>query len=106
MSVVILATLVLAAACSAGEFAADLTRTQKGKSEIGKVYVKGDKVREEVVVDGETGVTILRMDKRVSWVLMADNTYMEIALPVSVDRIPEGYSKFGLPFGIKLPGTK
>jgi hypothetical protein len=37
---------------------------------------------------------------------MADNTYMEIALPVSVDRIPEGYSKFGLPFGIKLPGTK
>jgi negative regulator of sigma E activity len=54
----------------------------KGKVTTGKIYMKGtDKIRQEVKADGEVTVTILRLDKKVSWTLMPEKQYMEVAFP-------------------------
>ncbi|HHU82155.1 MAG TPA: DUF4412 domain-containing protein [Firmicutes bacterium] len=72
--------LVLAAS---PEFSADMIVTDaKGKVTTGKIYMKGtDKIRQEVKADGEVTVTILRLDKKVSWTLMPEKQYMEVAFP-------------------------
>ncbi|NLZ43567.1 MAG: DUF4412 domain-containing protein [Clostridia bacterium] len=72
--------LVLAAS---PEFSADMIVTDaKGKVTTGKIYMKGtDKIRQEVKADGEVTVTILRLDKKVSWTLMPAKQYMEVAFP-------------------------
>jgi len=77
--------IVIGSALAAGpEFSADLVITDaKGKTNIGKVYIKGtDKIRQEITTEGETSVTILRLDKKVSWTLLPDKQYMEISIPV------------------------
>jgi hypothetical protein len=67
---------------ASNEFSADLTITDaKGKVTTGKIFVKGEKLRQEVTAEGGTGITILRLDKKVSWTLLSDNQYMEIAFP-------------------------
>ncbi|HBK69493.1 MAG TPA: hypothetical protein DEB05_06350 [Firmicutes bacterium] len=64
------------------EFKADFTTVEaKGKIISGTIYIKGDKIRQEVEEDGGTLVTILRLDRKVSWILMPDNKYMEVSLP-------------------------
>ena len=67
----------------APEFSADIVITDaKGKTSQGKVYIKGnEKIRQETTADGETSVTILRLDKKLSWTLLPDNQYMEIKMP-------------------------
>jgi outer membrane lipoprotein-sorting protein len=66
---------------TAAEFSADLISKQAGETLTGKVYVKDDKIRQEFSREGETQVVILRMDKGVSWTLMADEKiYMEMPL--------------------------
>ena len=65
------------------EFSADMTMTDaKGKVASGKIFMKGQKIRQETTAEGQTTVTILRMDKKVSWTLMPENQYMEVAIPV------------------------
>lgn len=81
--------LILALSCFGGvlakapEFSADMVITDaKGKTNLGKVYIKGnEKIRQESTADGETTVTILRLDKKVSWTLLPDNQYMEVKMP-------------------------
>ncbi|HOJ78202.1 MAG TPA: DUF4412 domain-containing protein [Bacillota bacterium] len=81
--------LVLAVSCfsivlaKAPEFSADVVITDaKGKTSQGKVYVKGtEKIRQELTVNGETNITILRLDKKVGWTLLPDKQYMEIKMP-------------------------
>lgn len=82
--------LALTVGCFSGvlakapEFSADIVITDaKGKTSQGKVYIKGnEKIRQETIADGETTVTILRLDKKVSWTLLPDNQYMEVKMPV------------------------
>jgi outer membrane lipoprotein-sorting protein len=66
----------------APEFSADIVITDaKGKTNLGKVYIKGnEKIRQETTADDETTVTILRLDKKVSWTLLPDNQYMEVKM--------------------------
>jgi outer membrane lipoprotein-sorting protein len=53
------------------EFSADLSMTiANGKAMTGKVFVKGDKIRNEMSVMGQASITIARQDKRVTWLLM------------------------------------
>jgi outer membrane lipoprotein-sorting protein len=64
------------------EFSADFTATDaKGKIATGKTFIKDNKIRQETTAEGETAISILRMDKKVSWTLMpANKQYMEMAI--------------------------
>ena len=63
------------------EFSADMIVTDaKGNVTTGKIYMKGNKkVRQEVKSGDDVSVTILRLDKKVSWTLMPEKQYMEVA---------------------------
>jgi hypothetical protein len=63
------------------EFSADFVMQEKGMSQYvtGKVFVKGNKIRQEMVVEGMKQITILRPDKGVIWTLMPEGKmYMEM----------------------------
>jgi len=62
------------------EFSADMVLQPKGDEPMtGKIYVKGDKVRQETSEEGESQVMIIRPDKKVTWMLTPEEkTYMEM----------------------------
>lgn len=64
----------------AADFSADFVVKSKGEDEIvGKIYVKGQKVRQEIVEKDDKQVLIIRPDKGVTWMLTSeDKSYMEI----------------------------
>lgn len=69
------------------EFSADMTMTDaKGKVASGKIFMKGQKIRQEITDEGQTNVAILRLDKKVSWTLLPENQYMEVAMPFDTSR--------------------
>ncbi|NLI96680.1 MAG: DUF4412 domain-containing protein [Synergistaceae bacterium] len=75
--------LVLSAAlAAAAEFSAEMVmKGPDGQAMNGKVFVKGQKIRQEMQQDGETVVTILRVDRRLSWILMVDEkAYLEMKM--------------------------
>ncbi|HAW71591.1 MAG TPA: hypothetical protein DCY84_00825 [Firmicutes bacterium] len=75
-----LAVMPLLAAAMA-EFSADMTITDGKEVTKGKIYVKPNKMRQEIISEDGTAVTILRMDKKVAWTLMPDlGSYMEVPL--------------------------
>ncbi len=67
-------------ACSAVDFSADLFMEEKGDQKItGKIFVQGDKIRQEIVEEGEKQVMIFRPDKGVIWLITPDEEmYMEM----------------------------
>ena len=81
--VVIIATMVTLSAglTQAAEFTANII-TKAGVKEIpGKVYVKGQKARNEIKIAGQTNIQILRPDKNVIWVVIPQQkAYMEMPL--------------------------
>jgi outer membrane lipoprotein-sorting protein len=82
--VIIIAALTCYTVTAAmAEFSADFTSTDaKGKIATGKTFIKDNKIRQEITAEGQTAITILRMDKKVSWTLMpANKQYMEMAIP-------------------------
>ncbi len=62
------------------EFSADLVIQPKGDEPMtGKIFVKGDKVRQETSEEGETQIMIIRPDKKLTWMLTPEEkTYMEM----------------------------
>jgi outer membrane lipoprotein-sorting protein len=62
------------------EFSADMVIQPKGDEAMsGKIYVKGDKVRQETSEEGESQVMIIRPDKKVTWMISPEEkTYMEM----------------------------
>lgn len=63
-----------AGAATAEDFSADMVSTSSGETFKAKIYVSGEKSRMEM----PEAITISRMDKKVSWVLMpAQKMYME-----------------------------
>jgi outer membrane lipoprotein-sorting protein len=78
--VIVAVILVLAGSSIAAEFSADLLLKQGGETMTGKVYVKGDKTRQEIIQQGQKQVTIVRPDKGLMWVLMpAEKIFMEMS---------------------------
>jgi hypothetical protein len=78
--VVVAVIFVLSGSSIAAEFSADLLLKQGGETMTGKVYVKGDKTRQEFVQQGQKQVTILRPDKGLTWILMpSEKIYMEMS---------------------------
>jgi hypothetical protein len=60
--------------------------TSNGESITGKYYFKKDKTRNEITRDGEKFITITRMDKKIIWNLMPEQSmYME--LPYDINRV-------------------
>jgi outer membrane lipoprotein-sorting protein len=61
------------------EFSADVVIMPKGDQLMkGKIFVKGDKVRQETSDEDETQVMIIRLDKKVTWMIVPDEkTYTE-----------------------------
>lgn len=72
--------VLASSSCHALEFSADLIIQPKGEDAIkGKIYVKGDKVRQEIAEEGENQIMIIRPDKKVTWMISPDEkTYMEM----------------------------
>jgi outer membrane lipoprotein-sorting protein len=71
--------LVLAQVAVAAEFSADMVQTMGSRSSTGKVYVKGDKIRNETTQGPQKATVIVRMDKRVVWMLHPEQkAYMEM----------------------------
>lgn len=64
----------------AAEFAADMVIVPKGDEAMkGKIFVKGDKVRQETVEEDETQIMIIRPDKKITWMITPEEkTYMEM----------------------------
>jgi hypothetical protein len=65
---------------AAVEFSADVVIAPKGDELMkGKVFAKGDKVRQETTEKDETQVMIIRLDKKVTWTITpGEKTYMEM----------------------------
>lgn len=73
--------LVLPDIGQAAEFTAKMVLTDGGKAMPGKIYVKGDKMRQEFTDEHGQSVTIVRKDKKLVWVVMPqDRVYAEIPL--------------------------
>ncbi len=63
----------------AAEFSASVVKKGVDFEKQGKIFVKGDKVRQEFATAGGNTTVILRLDKKVMWMLMpGQKTYMEI----------------------------
>jgi hypothetical protein len=79
VSVAVLALLGLGHA-KAAEFSADMVIAPKGDEPMkGKIFVKGDKVRQETVEEDETQIMIIRPDKKITWMITPEEkTYMEM----------------------------
>ena len=77
---VIAVVFSLSGSSIAAEFTADMLLKQAGETITGKVYVKGDKTRQEYIQRGAKQVMIFRFDKDILWVLMpAEKAYMEMS---------------------------
>ncbi len=52
------------------EFAADVVIVPKGDELMkGKIFIKGNKVRQETSEEGDTQIMIIRLDKKVTWMI-------------------------------------
>lgn len=75
-----LALFGLLGSASALEFSADMIVQPKGDEPMtGKIYVKGEKVRQETTEEGDTQIMIIRPDKKVTWMITPEEkSYMEM----------------------------
>lgn len=64
-----------------GEFSADFVTTDMEKTSVGRIWVKGDRIRQEVTNAEGSFVSIYRFDKMVLWTLMPGNKYIELKNP-------------------------
>ena len=72
---------LLAGAAPAAEFSATMITKAGAQETQGKIFVKGDKFRNEMKADGGTQISIVRLDKKVMWLIMpAEKSYMEMPL--------------------------
>jgi hypothetical protein len=65
---------------AAVEFSADMVIVPKGEEPMkGKIFVKGDKIRQETIEEDETQIMIIRPDKKLTWMITPDEkSYMEM----------------------------
>ncbi len=78
--VAVMGIFALSGLSLAAEFSADMILKQRGETFTGKVYVKGDKIRQEFFQGGRKQVVIVRGDKGVIWSLMPEERmYMEMS---------------------------
>lgn len=88
LAIVVLACAIFPADGAAAnlEFSAEQTVRNGAQSTTGKIYFKADRCRTEIASPGGPKVAIHRLDKAVTWLLMPNQTYIEI--PLRLDQIP------------------
>lgn len=65
----------------AAELSANVITKADGEEMRGKIFMKGQKIRNEFDAGGQTNVSIVRPDKKVVWMLMpAEKMYMEMPI--------------------------
>jgi hypothetical protein len=73
--------LLWAGLAQAAEFSASMITKASGMEIPGKIYVKGDKMRNEIQAQGQTIINIMRPDKKVVWIIMPQQkAYMEMPI--------------------------
>jgi len=73
--------LLAASLVQAAEFTATMVTKAGGVEIPGKIYVKENKVRNEVQAGGQTSIHILRPDKKVVWIIMPQQkAYVEMPI--------------------------
>jgi len=71
--------LGIAGSGNAAEFSADMIQKSPMGNTNGKVFVKGENLRQEMTMGGQNQIMIFQKDKGVVWVLMPDlKMYMEM----------------------------
>lgn len=76
---IVLAWWLGAGWAQAAEFSAVIINRLESRETQGKIYMKGEKMRREFAAGEEVGITIVRPDKKVMWMLMpGQKTVMEM----------------------------
>jgi hypothetical protein len=79
----LLAAMFLLAAypVMAAEFSATVITKAEGQEMPGKIFMKGQKIRNEFDAGGQTNISIVRPDKKLVWMVMpAEKMYMEMPI--------------------------
>jgi hypothetical protein len=79
---------VLTGKIDMGEFSATIVRSVAGSTFTGAMFISKDKIRDEGTVQGRKNITIIRLDKKICWVLMDNKQYMEISSMDQKDILP------------------
>jgi negative regulator of sigma E activity len=75
----IIAVMLFSVSVNAADITADMIHKSSMGSFKGKMYLKGDNIRQEMNISGEKQITIFRKDKGVVWILMPGQMmYMEM----------------------------
>jgi len=78
--ILLITVLVLSVSGNAADITADMIHTSPMGSFNGKMFLKGDNLRQEMNIGGEKQITIFRKDKGVVWILMPGQMmYMEMS---------------------------
>ena len=86
---VLIIFIILGAAANTGwamEFSADQTTRIGKRTMTGKIYFQPDRWRVEMASADGPKVSISRMDRAVTWLLLPNRSYVE--LPLRIDQIP------------------
>jgi outer membrane lipoprotein-sorting protein len=76
---IVLAWWLAAGLAQAAEFSAVIINRMESRETQGKIYMKGEKMRREFAAGEQVGITIVRPDKKVMWMLMpGQKTVMEM----------------------------
>ena len=84
-----MACFVLTALANAGwamEFSAEQTTRIGNRTMSGKIYFQPDRWRVEMASDEGPKISINRLDKAVTWLLLPNRSYVE--LPLRIDQVP------------------
>jgi outer membrane lipoprotein-sorting protein len=84
-----------------GEFSADFVTVDMEKTSVGRIWVKRDRIRQEVTGAEGSLVSIYRFDKMVLWTLMPGNKYVELKNPHDPS-LPKKNDFQQLPLGIEV----
>ena len=102
-AIFLITVMVLSVSVNAADISADMIHKSPIGSFKGKMFLKGDNLRQEMNIRGEKQITIFRKDKGVVWVLMPGQMmYMEMSAgnqknmaPVDLDELEKiGKKKF------------
>jgi len=78
-AIFLITVMVLSVSVNAADITADMIHKSPMGSFKGKMFLKGDNLRQEMDIKGEKQVTIFRKDKGVVWILMpGQKMYMEM----------------------------
>jgi hypothetical protein len=81
LSILLLSVFAFSGAALAADFSADVVTRAKGETFQSKMYFSKDKIRTEAENRGMKSISIVRLDKKVIWVIMPDQKmYMEMPL--------------------------